>query len=96
MTNFSLDKMKNKIEAYSEEIVGPVMYSYVEWVLDEALRRGLSRLYFLARDGYLLKEIAKRIIEKRSLPIDARYFYCSRQSLRMPSYHIIGDEAFEL
>ena len=87
---------EEKIRHYSKKIVGPVMFSYVEWILNEAQKRKLERIYFLARDGFLLYKIAQRICKERKINIDCRYFYCSRQSLRMPSYHIIGDEAFDL
>ena len=55
-----------------------------------------KKVYFLARDGYLLYKLANEICEKNNLNIDCRYLYCSRFSLRMPSYHIIGDEAQKL
>lgn len=72
---------------------GPLLFDYVWWILREAEQKGLRRLYFLARDGYLLREIAERFCEAFSLPIECRYLYCSRAALRMPSYHLIGDEA---
>ena len=34
------------------------MVSYVEWVLEEALRSGKKRIYFLARDGWLMYQTA--------------------------------------
>ena len=89
-------EIKENIRSIARKNVGPVMLSYVRWVLDESLKRNLKRLYFLARDGYLLYEIAKRICKEKDIDIDCRYLYCSRQSLRMPSYHLIGDEAYEL
>ena len=97
MTNiYSDDYMQKKIKEYSKSVVGPVMYRYTQWVLCEAKKRGIDKLYFLARDGYLLYQIATMLCKKYSHPIKCRYLYCSRQSLRMPSYHIIGNEAFDL
>ena len=81
---------------YAKRVVGPVALSFVGWILDTAEKRGLTRLYFLARDGYLLLKIAKRICESRRLNIDCRYLYCSRIALRTPTYHLIGDEAYEI
>lgn len=86
----------HQMRTYSEKTVGPTMCLYVEWVLAEAHKRGFKRLYFLARDGYLLFEIAKKAIKKRGMDIECRYLYCSRQALRIPSYHLIGEEAFDL
>ncbi len=75
---------------------GPLLLDYVWWVLREAEKRKLRTLYFLARDGYLLYRIAQVFVSRYSLPLECRYFYCSRTSLRMPSYWFIGEEAFDL
>lgn len=88
--------IKKEMQSFAKNVVGPTMCLYVDWVVTEASRRGLKRLYFLARDGYLLCEIAKKIVTKRKLDIECRYLYCSRQALRTPSYHIIGEEAYDL
>ena len=80
----------------SRSTVGPILLPFVCWILTEAAERGISRIYFLARDGYLLCKIAERIKLNLKIEIDCRYLYCSRQSLRMPTYHFIGEEAFDL
>lgn len=64
-------------------VAGPTLIAYVLWVLLEASRRGLSRLYFLAREGQVLLEIAQRLVPKLGLDIELRYLYVSRQSLNL-------------
>ncbi len=71
---------------------GPIIFSYVWWILNTAWQRGISKLYFLARDGYLLCKVAEKIRTHFSLPIQCCYLYCSRTSLRMPSYHLLKEE----
>jgi len=93
--DFSVQSLA-RMENYSCSVIGPVMFKYTLWVLNEAERRGIKRLYFLARDGYLLLEIAKRICERLNLKIECKYLYCSRQALRLPSYSVIGEEAYRL
>lgn len=83
-------------EKLGREFSGPIMFHYVWWVLTEAKNRGLRRLYFLARDGYTLLKIANLFCDTFHLPIECRYLYCSRASLRIPSYFFIGEDAFEL
>ena len=83
-------------QTMAEKFSGPIVFQYVWWVLSQAQKRGLHRLYFLARDGYLLREIAQRFCKKFDLSIECRYLYCSRASLRMPLYHLIGEEAYKL
>lgn len=86
----------SKLYQISKEIVAPVLIQYVQWVLEEAKARGISTLYFLARDGYILQKIGQHLSDKYGYEIECRYLYASRASLRMPSYHLIGDEAFDL
>lgn len=84
------------LKSLSRKITGPVLFAYVWWVLVQARERGFQRLYFLARDGYVLEKISRKFCEQFQLNIDCRYLYCSRASLRMPSYHLIVNEAFDL
>lgn len=90
--------MPEPIDLYtlSKQKVAPVLYAYVKWVVEEAQKKGIHTLYFLARDGYVLREIAELICREQELAIECRYLYCSRMSLRMPTYHLIGEEAFHL
>lgn len=64
---------------------GPVLYSYAEWVVEQAIRKGVKRLYFIARDGYLIKKIVDILLEKANTDITTHYIYGSRKAWRMPS-----------
>lgn len=70
----------------------PILTYYVWWILQEAEKRQIKRLYFLARDGLILKEIAEELCEMFSLQVTCCYLYVSRASLRMPTYHFIEEE----
>ena len=72
-------------EVYSQ-IVSPVLVSFVEWLLDDALERGVNKLFFLSRDGQILYQIALKLAENRGLPIQLRYLYGSRQALHIPGH----------
>ena len=74
------------------QVTAPVLFTYVWHVLLQAERIGLRRLYFLARDGYVMLGIAREIARVCPVSLELRYLYCSRASLRMPSYHRIGEE----
>lgn len=84
------------MEDLIKQFSGPLLFSYVWWVLHQAVHMRINRLYFLARDGCLLREIAEQFCRKYYLPIECRYLYCSRTALRMPCYHLIGEEAYDL
>lgn len=78
------------------DIFAPALYAYVGWVLESARQKGIYRLYFLARDGYAMHQMAKRLCAAKGIAIECRYLYASRIAWRTPSYHIIGDEAYAL
>lgn len=63
----------------------PILYPYVAWVIDMSISKGIQALYFIARDGYVLKEIADMIIYARGLSMETQYLYGSRKAWRLPS-----------
>jgi len=64
--------------ALAADIVAPTYIPYVKWVLDEAEKKGIDRLYFLSRDGYILMKIAEKIPHR----VELRYLFVSRKSLK--------------
>ena len=77
-------------------VTAPVLISYVLWVLNDAISKNIERLYFLARDGYIMYEIANRLIKHYKLPIESRYLYCSRLALRKSLFLIKPNLALEM
>lgn len=74
-------------------VMAPVLCRYVLWVLQNAMRTGKRRLYFLARDGYSMYRTAKVICEAAELPIECRYLYCSRYAWRSAEYGLLGKDS---
>lgn len=62
---------------------GSLLYPYVCWVIRSSLERKYNRLYFIARDGFLLKKIADEIISAYQYPIKTYYIYGSRKAWRV-------------
>ncbi len=77
-------KRENGPYALGCSIGGPILYPYVKWILDDCLKRGIKRLYFVARDGYVLKRVAEQLVEQKKLPIELYYVYGSRKAWRIP------------
>jgi FMN phosphatase YigB (HAD superfamily) len=75
-------------------VIAPIFFGFVHWVLVEAQRQGIQRLYFVARDGHILYKIAQVICRKWGYDIDCRYFYGSRQAFHFPSIREIGETEF--
>lgn len=73
----------------------PVAVHFTEWVLQQAQKKGLMRLYFLARDGYQFFLLADAICKERNLPMECRYLEGSRYAWRLPEYHLLKEEAIQ-
>lgn len=69
-----------EIKDVSCGVVGPVLCAFVIWLLTRAKQRGIKRLYFLSRDGYILHQIAQRLQPALGFELDLRYLYGSRQA----------------
>lgn len=89
-------KTENSKEQFSHNVragvtayvLAPMLCSYILWVLNEAVKSGKQRLYFLARDGWQMYQIANVLCTELQLPIECRYLYCSRYALRSAEYCI--------
>jgi FMN phosphatase YigB (HAD superfamily) len=64
-------------------VAGPLLCGFTTWLIDRAQTAGIRRLYFLAREGQLLYELAGVLNERLNLGLDLRYLYVSRQSLNL-------------
>ncbi|MCM1135936.1 MAG: hypothetical protein NC400_10225 [Clostridium sp.] len=84
---------RNVIYSVADNVLAPALNGFVVWVLAQAMERGILRLYFLARDGYFMYQAACRYVEAFKLPIECRYLYCSRYSVRIPGYHLDTEKA---
>ncbi|WP_435449943.1 HAD family hydrolase [Variovorax sp. LT1P1] len=74
--------------------MGPMFYGFVHDLLKQAINEGIKRLYFLARDGYLLKIIAEEIIACFRYNIEICYLYTSRQATYFASIFCITTSNF--
>jgi hypothetical protein len=59
-------------------VAGPLLVGYVLWLLLDARERGIRRLYFLSRDGDVLRQIADILAPRLGIDIERRYLYASR------------------
>ncbi len=87
------DECQKSICTVIDYVLAPALNGFVVWVLSQAMLRGIRRLYFLARDGYIMYRTAYRYAEIYRLPVECRYLYCSRYSVRIPGYHLSPKKA---
>lgn len=76
-------------------LAGPMLYPYISWLLNKVQSRSINRLYFIARDGYVLKQMADVLISKNKLSIKTYYIYGSRKSWRFAGLDINNEKLYK-
>lgn len=71
------------------DFVAPCYVGYVIHLINDAHRRGIKKLFFLSRDGYILQKIAEIIPHDG---IELKYLFVSRKSLMAPYIYINNKE----
>lgn len=71
------DKSKARFDL-GANVAGPVLCSFVFWVLQQAKLHDVRRLYFFSRDGQILLRIAESLNKRYSLNLELRYLFVSR------------------
>lgn len=79
----TLSNSNDKIYDFGCSFTGPLLYNYVQWIIEQSISRGIKTLYFIARDGYVTKLIADEIIKFKNLDIKTKYIYGSRAAWRI-------------
>lgn len=62
---------------------GIILEEYGEWIVDRAVIDGVKELYFIARDGYIIKKVVDKIIQFNNADIHTKYIYGSRKAWRV-------------
>ncbi len=75
-------------------VIAPLLSGFVLWVMRDAAKRGLERLYFVARDGQILHKVAQELSRGMAAP-EARYLYGSRQAWYLPSAFNLNRQELE-
>lgn len=77
---------------FAADIIAPLYVSFTYNILKNAESRGINRLFFLARDGYVIYQIAKEMM-KYFPSIDVKYLYVSRKALYLPNLENIDRDS---
>jgi predicted HAD superfamily hydrolase len=65
------------------EAAGPLLYAFCLWLRRQLALQGITRAYFVARDGFLMKKAFSAI--KLDDSVEIRYLEVSRRSMLMPT-----------
>jgi len=81
------------LEQIACSVASPLLCSYVHWALNQAVQDKVDNLFFIARDGQILWEIAKKIQQENPSfeLLNLKYIYGSREAWRAPSIIELDD-----
>jgi FMN phosphatase YigB (HAD superfamily) len=74
-------------------VAGPVLWSFVTWVLQTVMERGLDRIWFVGRDGQVMLRMARKIAPGLGFDIDMGYLYGGRQVVHLAALQQIDERA---
>jgi FMN phosphatase YigB (HAD superfamily) len=74
----STDERKRILWEIGATVTGPLFWSFTDWCLREAERRGVQELYFLSRGGQIFLRIAEAIQAVRPARVRCHYLLTSR------------------
>ena len=72
--------------AIGYSVLGPVVLSFVQWLMAQAMSDDVQRLYFLAREGEFLKKVYDRwlSLDESTAGPPSRYLIVSRRVMTVP------------
>ncbi|MEZ5740674.1 MAG: hypothetical protein R3E68_15275 [Burkholderiaceae bacterium] len=79
------DEHQRALTDVTAGVAAPLLIGFLLWVLKNAQRNGVSRLYFIARDGQVLIRMAQVLVDRLGLKIELRYLYGSRLAWVFPA-----------
>lgn len=93
--------VEREVFRIGRDILGPAFCVFVLRVLEESYRFGISDIYYVAREGYLFREIhsifSQNIFRYSRLPpIRSHYLYVSRQATTIASIREFGERERKL
>lgn len=70
--------------AIGYQILGPLLYGFSSWIIQHAHVKNIKNIYFIAREGWFLKQVFDVVNSALQSDIKSYYFYASRRALYFP------------
>ena len=86
------DDHEKALRDVSAGVVAPFVIGNVLWVLNRAIEDDIKKIYFIARDGQVLLDVARELAPKVGYSGELRYLYGSRQAWALPGMVEINDQ----
>ncbi len=84
--NNNIDLSQSNYYKIGYEVLGVLLYGYATWLLDILKKKDIKKVFFLSREGYMLKKAFDIVNDSN---IISNYLYVSRRSVRPALYEVI-------
>ncbi|CAM8154282.1 hypothetical protein CIFRMA203M1_24420 [Citrobacter freundii] len=81
----SNDSFSGSPYKYGYMAIGPMILGFTQWLYRRAKQSGTEHLYFLARDGWILKKAFDTLYGDKDDAPKTHYLYASRRAVTLPS-----------
>lgn len=75
--------------------VGILFFAFNSWLLEQARKDNIERLYFLSRDGYILRKVYDFMSQSFDRSPQSEYVYASRRALNLPAIVELDDTTLD-
>lgn len=73
-------------EKFGALYAAPIYFGFASWIYNQC--KDYDNIYFLARDGFMVKKAFDIICKNEKCKIDSRYLYVSRRAIQLPSLYL--------
>ncbi|MBI5612848.1 MAG: hypothetical protein HY942_07275 [Gammaproteobacteria bacterium] len=78
-------------EGIGYAIAGPIIFGFVQWLAVRAKKDGIGKLYFLSREGQILKDVYDRMAAETPGAVPTDYLVLSRRTVTVPMIKSFDD-----
>lgn len=71
--------------------LGPLLLGHALWLRNKARADGQKRLYFLSREGRIIKKVFDRLELAAPTGLESHYLYCSRRAVQVAALAVPAD-----
>ncbi len=64
-------------------VIGPLLYEFCGWIHNTAKKKGIKKIAFVAREGYLIKQVYDAMYPEE--PENTKYIRLNKNMIRLPS-----------
>lgn len=82
---------QGRADIFGYSVLGSLFYGFSQWILSESIKRGVDRVYFLARDGHIVKRCYDILAARNNNAPKSFYIYASRRSVNVANIKTVDD-----